>query len=82
MRKECPSEPYTQTSSGISVLAECTPGYVRDLALAGLVPHIRASNGIYLYPASAAELVRKLKAQGLARRGIYPGRGASQAAAS
>jgi hypothetical protein len=70
MRKSPGSEPYDQTSSGIGVLAKCSPGYVRDLALAGLVPHIRASNGLFLYPLSVVATVKKLKAAGLARRGI------------
>jgi len=74
MRKsKSPSEPHDHTSRGISVLADCGSGYVRDLALAGLIPHIRASNGIFLYQASVAATVLKLKAAALARRGIAGG---------
>lgn len=60
---------YIETGSSIACLAGCTPEYLRLKAIEGLVPHIKAANGMRLYPREAADVVRKLKAEGLARRG-------------
>ena len=60
---------YTETVSAIAMMAGCTPNYVREQAAEGRVPCIRASNGMLLYPREAADVVRRLKAEGLARRG-------------
>jgi hypothetical protein len=60
---------YVLTSRGVSVKADCTQQYVGKLATQGLVPYVTASNGTRLYPPEAAAIVRKIKAERLARRG-------------
>jgi hypothetical protein len=60
---------FVLTSRGISVKADCTQQYVGQLAVQGLVPHVVASDGTRLYPEEAADIVRKIKAERLARRG-------------
>lgn len=63
------SPQFVLTSRGVSVEADCTPQYVGQLAVQGLVPHVVASNGTRLFSEEAAILVRKIKAERLARRG-------------
>ena len=60
---------FVLTSRGVSVAADCTPQYVGQLAVQGLVPHVVASDGTRLFSEEAAILVRKIKAERLARRG-------------
>lgn len=57
------------TSRHVSVLADCSQQYVGQLAIQGLVPHVVASDGTRLYSEEAAAIVRKIKAERLARRG-------------
>ena len=64
------SASYNATSRRISVLADCTQQYVGRLALNGLIPHIVASDGTRLFREDAAEIVRNIKAERLARRGL------------
>jgi hypothetical protein len=59
---------FVLTSRGVSVKADCTQQYVGQLAVQGLVPHVVASDGTRLYPEGAADIVRKIKAERLARR--------------
>jgi hypothetical protein len=61
---------YVLTSRGVSVRADCTQQYVGQLAVQGLVPHVVASDGTRLFPEEAADIVRKIKTERLARRGI------------
>jgi hypothetical protein len=63
------SPQFVLTSRGVSVVADCTPQYVGQLAMEGLVPHVVASNGTRLFSEEAAIIVRKIKAERLARRG-------------
>ena len=63
------SPQFVLTSRGVSVVADCTQQYVGKLAVQGLVPHVTASDGTRLYPEEAAGIVRKIKAERLARRG-------------
>jgi hypothetical protein len=60
---------FTLTSRGLSVPADCTPQYVSKLAMERLIPFITASNGMRLFPEGAAEIVRRIKAERIARRG-------------
>jgi hypothetical protein len=60
---------FLLTSRGVSTQADCTQQYVNQLALAGLVPHVVASDGTRLYSTDAAAIVRAIKARRLARRG-------------
>jgi hypothetical protein len=60
---------FVLTSRRVSVMADCTQQYVGQLAVQGLVPHVVASDGTRLYPAGAGDIVRKIKAERLARRG-------------
>lgn len=62
--------PFTSTSRAISVKADCTQQYVGKLTALGLVPHVIASDGTRLYPEEAGEIVRKLKAERMALRGV------------
>ena len=71
------SEQFVLTSRGVSVKADCTQQYVGQLAAQGLVPHVVASDGTRLYPEEAAEIVRKIKAERLARRWGRPAAGAA-----
>ncbi len=59
---------YVNTSRRVSVEADCTAQYVNELAREGLLDHIVASDGTKLYPPEAAETVRAIKAQRMARR--------------
>ena len=63
-------EQCTKTSRSVSVDADCTPQYVTVLAREGVIPHIVASDGTRLYPAEAAAIVRRIKAERLSRRGV------------
>jgi hypothetical protein len=60
---------FLLTSRAVSVEADCTPQYVGQLALQGLVPHLVASDGTRLFSEEAASIVRKIKTERLARRG-------------
>jgi hypothetical protein len=60
---------YVLTSRGVSTLADATQAYVTQLANEGLLPHVTASDGTRLYPEEAAAIVRRIKAERLARRG-------------
>lgn len=60
---------FVLTARGVSVEADCTPQYVGQLAIEGLVPHLTASDGTRLFSPEAAALARKIKAERLARRG-------------
>jgi hypothetical protein len=59
---------YLLTSRRVSVIADCTQQYVGQLAAQGLLPHVVASNGTRLFTEEAASIVRKIKAERLARR--------------
>jgi hypothetical protein len=59
---------FVFTSRRISVMADCTQQYVGQLAVQGLVPYVVASNGTRLYTEEAACIVRKIKAERIARR--------------
>ena len=61
---------FLLTSRGVSALADCTQQYVNQLAGDGLVPHVVASDGTRLYSADAPGIVRAIKAERLARRGV------------
>ncbi len=71
-RNEVPmrAKKYLLTSRAISVGADCTPQYVGQLAVEGLVPHMVASDGTRLFSDEAVTLVRKIKAERLTHRGI------------
>jgi hypothetical protein len=60
---------FDLTSRAVSVGADCTPQYVGQLAIEKLVPHIVASDGTRLFTKDAVPLVRRIKAERLARRG-------------
>jgi hypothetical protein len=59
---------YVFTSRRISAMADCTQQYVGQLAVEGLVPYVVASNGTRLYTEEAACIVRRVKAERIARR--------------
>jgi hypothetical protein len=61
---------FLLTSRGVSTRADCTQQYVTKLAAEGLLPHVVASDGTRLFSEDAPALVRRLKAERLARRGI------------
>jgi hypothetical protein len=60
--------PFVLTSRAVSTRADCTQQYVGQLAVQGLVPHVVASDGTRLFQEGAADIVRKIKAERLARR--------------
>lgn len=60
---------FTQTSSSIARVADCTAALVRKYADEGLIECKRSTDGRRLFPHSAADTVRALKAERLARRG-------------
>jgi hypothetical protein len=62
------SSRFVLTSRSVSAKADCTQQYVGQLAIEGLVPHVVASNGTRLYTEEAASIVRKIKAERIARR--------------
>jgi len=62
---------FTETTRAISVLADCTQQYVGELARAGLVDHVVASDGTRLFQRQSADVVRQIKAQRLAKRGAH-----------
>jgi hypothetical protein len=59
---------YVLTSRRISVIADCTQQYVGQLAAQGLIPYVVASNGTRLFTEEAASIVRRIKAERIARR--------------
>ncbi len=60
---------FTLTSRAVSAAADCAPQYVGKLASLDLVPHLIASDGTRLFSDEAAGIVRRIKAERLARRG-------------
>jgi hypothetical protein len=60
---------FLLTSRGVSTRADCTQQYVSKLATEGLLPHVVASDGTRLFSDDTPALVRRLKAERLARRG-------------
>jgi hypothetical protein len=62
------AEPFSETTTAIAS-GTCQPALVRQYARQKLIPFIVASNGQMLFQPSARQLVRELKAKGLARRG-------------
>jgi len=61
---------FVLTSQAVAIAAGTTQQYVTLLASQGLVPHVRASNGLRLFPETAGAIVRQIKAENLKRRGI------------
>lgn len=60
---------FTLTSHAVAARAGCTGQYVSNLAKRGVLPHTIASNGVRLYSHDAIAIAKRLKAEGLARRG-------------
>lgn len=60
---------FTLTSHAVAAAAGCTGQYVSNLAKQGILPHATASNGVRLYSREAIAIAKRLKAEGLARRG-------------
>jgi hypothetical protein len=58
------------TSRPISASADCTQQYVTQLARAGLIPYVTASDGTRLFSAEVVSSIRKIKAERLSRRGL------------
>jgi len=73
--------PFSQTSRFIGSKAGSSGGYVVKLAKAGHLPHVVASDGTFLFQVTAVTTVKRLKVEGLARRGGAHGRAAATAAA-
>jgi hypothetical protein len=65
---------FILTSRAVSVAADCAPQYVGKLASQDLVPHLIASDGTRLFSDEAASIVRRIKAERLARRGYKRGK--------
>jgi DNA-binding transcriptional MerR regulator len=63
------AEIYGRTSGQVAREASVSQPTVRLYANLGLVPHITASDGTRLFSAEAADLVRQIYSQRLARRG-------------
>ncbi len=59
---------FTLTGAAVAAESGSAVQYVSRKANEGLVPHIVASNGMRLYPPEAVAIVRRLKAEGMARR--------------
>jgi hypothetical protein len=57
---------FDQTSTATAAQADCTPAYVTQLARAGLIDFIVASDGTRLFPRAAAPIVKRIKQQRLA----------------
>lgn len=62
-------DPFTQTSNDLARAVPCDPGTIRDYADSGLIECHRLASGIRLFQASAAEQVRQIRTERLARRG-------------
>jgi hypothetical protein len=63
------TEIFSETTSSIAGAADCEPGLVRNYCDWGLIECRRLKSGMRLLKPSAAEKVRKLRTQRLARRG-------------
>jgi hypothetical protein len=61
---------YVLTSRAVSVKADTSQQFVTAMAAQGRVPHVTASDGTRLFPETAAAIVRQLKAESIARRGV------------
>jgi hypothetical protein len=62
-------ESFSQTTNAIAAAVPCDAGTVRDYCDLGLLEHQRLANGVRLLKPSAAQRVREIRAQRLARRG-------------
>jgi DNA-binding transcriptional MerR regulator len=62
-------ENFTETTNPIAARVPCDASTVRDYADAGWVECRRLANGTRLFKPSAAEQIRKLRAQRMAHRG-------------
>ena len=60
---------YTDTTSEIARQAKVTPPTVRKYADMGLLDYVTASNGVRLYRAGQAGIVREIYDQRMAMRG-------------
>lgn len=65
------SDDFELTCSRVAALAGCGENLVREYADAGLLESRRLSNGMRVFRPDAAERVRQIKAERLARRGRY-----------
>ncbi|MGH2879233.1 MAG: hypothetical protein ACRDK4_06470 [Solirubrobacteraceae bacterium] len=64
-------EPFSRTTTEIAAQVLCDPQLVRDYAGRGWIECRVLANGIRLYQPSAAEKVRRIRAERIARRGRY-----------
>lgn len=66
-----PDEPYSRTTNEVAAQVPCDPKLVRNYAGWGWIECRTLTNGMRLFQPSAAEKVRRIRAERIARRGRY-----------
>jgi len=64
---------FTLTSTAVAAEARTQPKYVNTLRKEGLLPFVMTSSGVALYNGEAPQIVARIKAERLARRGFRRG---------
>lgn len=59
---------FDQPSTTFAYGSGCTPAFLLKEARAGRIPYKRLQSGMYLFSAADSDLVRRLKAESIARR--------------